>query len=115
MANEESFTVKVEFPDNSESTFKAGAEEYVLGAARRAGLELPSMCEQGWDLACAVKVLEGQMDQSDSLRYFEEDKECGFALPCTGKARSDLRIVPYQTDEMRECRDEHGLPAPRGT
>ncbi|MBV9453459.1 MAG: 2Fe-2S iron-sulfur cluster binding domain-containing protein [Rubrobacter sp.] len=112
---EESFTVKVKFPDNSETTFEAGAEEYVLGAARRAGLDLPSLCEQGWDLACAVKVLEGEVDQSDSLRYFEEDKECGFALICTGKARSDLRIVPHQTGEMRECRDEHGLPAPRGT
>ena len=111
----ESFTVKVEFPDGSESEFEVGAGEYILGAARRAGLKLPSLCEVGWDLACAVKVLEGEVDQSNSLRYYEEDRECGFALICTGKALSDLVIVPYQTKQMRECRDRHGLPAPRGT
>ena len=103
------------FPEVSESTFDAGAGEYVLGAARRAGLDLPSLCEVGWDLACAVKVLEGEVDQHDSRRYFEQDKVCGFALPRTGKARSDLVIVPYQTKQMRECREENGLPAPRGT
>jgi ferredoxin len=111
----ESFTVEVEFPDGSEQTFEAGAGEYVLGAARRAGLNLPSLCEVGWDLACAVKVIEGEVDQSDSRRYFEEDRECGFALICTGRARSDLVIVPHQAKQMRRCRDEHGLPAPRGT
>lgn len=112
---EKKFTVRVKFPDGEERAFEAGVEEYILDAARRAGLDLPSLCEQGWDLACAVKVLDGEVDQSDSRRYFEQDEKCGFALPCTGKPKSDLVIVPYQTRQMRECRDRHGLPAPRGT
>jgi ferredoxin len=37
-----------------------------LDAARRAGLDLPSVCEQGWDLACAVKFLSGILDHSDA-------------------------------------------------
>ena len=108
-------TVRVEFPYNSESTFDTGAEEYIHGASLRAGLEVPSLCEQGWDLASAVKALEGEVDRSEASHYFEEDKECGFALPCPCKARSDLRIVAFLTAEMPKCRDEHGLPDPRDT
>ncbi len=41
--------VVLELPDGSTRTLHCGAEEHVLDAARRAGLELPSACEQGWD------------------------------------------------------------------
>jgi ferredoxin len=92
-----------------------GAEEHVLDAARRAGLELPSLCEMGWDIACAVKVLEGRLDHSDALRYYPEDEQARFALICTARPLSDLRLRTHQTEEMRVNRDRHGLPAPRGT
>jgi ferredoxin len=57
-------------------------------AARRAGFALPNLCEQGWDLACAVRVLHGELDHSDARRYYDEDERGGFALICTAKARS---------------------------
>lgn len=90
-------------------------DEHVLAAARRAGLTLPSLCEQGWDLACATRVLEGTLDHADSRRYYPEDERAGFALICTAKPRSDLRLRTHQTSAMRSHRDAHGLPAPRGT
>jgi ferredoxin len=93
---------------------RAGAEEHVLDAARRAGLELPSACEQGWDLACAVRVLEGRLDHADARRYYQEDEEAGFALICTAKPRSDLRLRTHQSPAMRQHRRDHSLPAPRG-
>jgi len=94
---------------------RIGAEEHILGAARRQGLELPSLCEQGWDLACAVKILAGKVDNSDARRYYAEDEEAGFALICTARPLSDLRLRTHQTAAMRAHRDRHGLPAPRGT
>jgi ferredoxin len=90
-------------------------DEHVLAAARRAGLELPSLCEQGWDLACAVKVLSGRVDNSDARRYYPEDERAGFALICTAKPCSNLRLRTHQTGAMRRHRDLLGLPAPRGT
>lgn len=93
----------------------AGAEEHILDAARRAGLALPSLCEQGWDIACAVKVLEGKLDHSDAKRYYPEDEEAAFALICTATPRSDLRLQTHQSKAMRAHRDAHRLPAPRGT
>jgi ferredoxin len=92
-----------------------GGDEHVLDAARRAGLTLPSLCEQGWDLACAVRVLEGKLDHSDARRYYPLDERAGFALICTAKPRTDLRLQTHQTAAMRAHRDRLGLPAPRGT
>jgi ferredoxin len=109
------FKVVFEFPGGGTRTVTVSEDEHVLAAARRAGLALPSLCEQGWDLACAVRVLQGELDHSDARRYYEEDRRAGFALICTAKPRSDLRLRTYQTAAMRRHRDECGLPAPRGT
>src|SRR3954468_5427060 len=78
----ESFTVELELPDGELCSLKVGVEEYILDAARRAGLDLPSLCEQGWDLACAVKVLSAPLPPPDARRYYEKDHEAGFALIC---------------------------------
>ena len=91
-----------------------GAEEHILDATRRAGLDLQSSCEQGWDLACAVRVLAGKLDHSDARRYYPEDEQAGFALICTAKPRSDLRLRAYERDAMQTHRLEHGLPTTRG-
>lgn len=80
---------------------EVGAEEYLLDAGLRAGLDLPSLCLQGWCLTCAARVLEGQVDQSDSRRFYPEDREAGFALVCTGKPLSDLRLRTHQTTATR--------------
>ena len=89
-------------------------DEFVLAAARAAGLELPSLCEQGWCTTCTCQVLEGCVDQSASRRFYQADREAGFALICTGKPRSDLRLRPYAAYEMREHRLAKRLPVPRG-
>ncbi len=96
-------------------TIEIGGEEFILDAARRAGVELPSLCERGWCCTCAVKVLSGTIDQSASLRYYEEDRRAGFALICTGRPRSDLHLRPGAVEEMRAHRDACHLPVPRGT
>jgi ferredoxin len=111
----QSHQVTFEYPDGGVCEVAVDEDEYILAAARRAGLELPSLCEQGWDLACAVKVLAGEFDNSDARRYYEQDREGGFALICTAKPCSDLRLRTHQTEAMREHRDAYGLPAPKGT
>jgi ferredoxin len=102
-------------PDGSVRAVTCGAEEYILDAARRAGLRLPSLCEQGWDIACAAKVLEGKLDHSDARRYYQEDEDRGFALICVAKPLSDVKLRTHQSTAMRVHRDRHRLPTPRGT
>ncbi len=90
-------------------------DEFILAAARRQGLELPSLCEQGWCITCAVELLEGEVDQSASRRFYQDDREAGFALICTGMPRSNLRLRPGATEKMRAFRISRRLPVPRGT
>ena len=108
------YQVTFELPDGSSKTVRAGPDDFLLDAARRAGLNLPSRCEQGFDLVCAVRVLSGSFDQSSARRYFPEDRAEGFALICTARPRSDLRLRTHQSRAMRDARVRHGLPAPRG-
>ncbi|MDQ4144380.1 MAG: 2Fe-2S iron-sulfur cluster binding domain-containing protein [Actinomycetota bacterium] len=110
----ESFLVVFEL-DEGEAGVEVNAGEYILQAARDAGLELPSMCEQGWCTTCAVEIVEGEIDQSDSRRYYEDDRRAGFGLICTGKPRSALRLRPGASRNMRRFRRSRGLPVPRAT
>lgn len=96
-----------------ERSIQAGAQEPIWDGAFAAGIVLPALCRQGYCLTCAGRLENGgEVDQSDSLVYFPEDREAGFVLLCTGKPRSDLRIRTHQQHEMREHRKQKKLPAP---
>lgn len=108
-------TYRVTFvsPDR-EVTVDVAADEYLLDAGVRAGLELPFMCLQGWCTTCAARLQQGSVDQSEARRLYPEDERAGFVLICSAFARSDLRLLTHQREAMREHRIAHGLPVPRG-
>ncbi len=98
---------------HEERTIQVAADEHIWDAAWRQGVRLPALCHQGWCLTCAGKLEgAGEVDQSDSIGFFPQDREAGFVLLCTGKPRSDLRIRTHQAIEMRKHRLRNGLPAP---
>lgn len=101
-------------PDGETARVPVREDEYLLFAARRAGLSLPSTCLQGWCTTCAGRIVEGEVDQSEAFRYYEEDAEAGFVLLCSAYPRSDLVVETHRKEAMREHRRGHGLPAPRG-
>ena len=103
------------FPDGDHARLEVGEDEFILTAAYRAGLELPSMCLQGWCITCAARVAgPGTWDQSAARRYFRQDREAGFILLCTARPRSDLVIHTHQRIALRDHRLKHRLPTPRG-
>jgi ferredoxin len=93
---------------------EVGDEQYLLDAATGAGLELPSMCLQGWCTTCAARLLEGAVDQSEARRIYPQDEAAGFVLLCSAYARSDVRVLTHQKEAMRSHRLACRLPAPRG-
>jgi len=106
------FDVTLVLP-TGERTIQVGSNEHIWDAAAAAGIKLPALCHQGRCLTCAGRLLDGgEVDQSDSVSYFSEDREAGFVLLCTGKPRSALRILTKQQREMREHRRRIKLPAP---
>jgi ferredoxin len=107
------FEVVLTLPDNEERRIQVGRNEHIWDAAFAAGIVLPALCHQGRCLTCAGRLENrGEVDQSDSVSYFPQDREAGFVLLCTAKPRSDLRIRTHQQSEMRRHRLEKELPAP---
>ena len=100
--------------DTGEVQVEVAEDQYLFDAAAEAGLELPSMCLQGWCTTCAGRVLEGQVDQSEARRIFPQDEQAGFVLLCSAFPRSPLRILTDQKEQMRAHRQALGLPAPHG-
>ncbi len=108
-------TYKVTFitPDG-ETDVQVAANEYLLSAAVKAGLDLPFTCLQGWCITCAGRIQEGKVDQSEAFRVFPEDEAAGYVLLCSAYPYSDLRIRTHQKAELRVHRKAYGLPAPEG-
>ena len=108
-------TYKVTFitPDG-ETDVQVAADEYLLSAAVKAGLDLPFTCLQGWCITCAGRIQEGKANQSEAFRVFPEDEAAGYVLLCSAYPYSDLRIRTHQKMELRALRKAYGLPAPEG-
>lgn len=99
--------------DEKSQNISVTPEEHIWDAAFKAGIVLPAMCHQGHCLTCAARLEDrGEVDQADSEQYYPQDREAGFVLLCTGKARSNLRLRTHQAKAMREFRKSRNLPAP---
>lgn len=108
------FDVEIRLPDGRVGTIAVGRDEFILDAARMAGFALPSLCEQGWCTRCAARIERGEVDQDASMRYYEADRRAGFALLCTARPRSPLRLLSHQHAAMLEHRVASRLPVPQG-
>jgi ferredoxin len=107
------YRVVLHLPDGLQKELAVAENQHIWDSAHDAGIELPSICHQGRCLTCAGRLLKaGDVDASDSVRYFPEDREQGFILLCTACPRSDLEILTHQQSAMRQHRRQAGLPAP---
>jgi ferredoxin len=107
------FEVVLLLPNGQEREITVRANEHIWDAAFSAGIVLPALCHQGRCLTCAGRLEnKDEVDQSDSVSYYPQDREAGFVLLCTAKPRSALRIRTHQQTEMRAHRLQQGLPAP---
>lgn len=97
------------------ATFPCPESEFILHAALDHGFDLPYSCLQGWCITCAGRILSGTVDQSASIRFFEEDARERFVLLCTARPTSDLCIETQQKEEMRAHRIRNSLPVPLGS
>ena len=106
--------VRLLLPEDKEVELEVAPDEAIWDAAQKAGHLLPYGCLQGWCLSCAGRVIEGDFDPWDALRYYEIDKQEGFILLCTAKPLSDMTIRTHQKVAMQRHRMRRKLPTPRG-
>jgi ferredoxin len=75
--------------------FTAGADETLVAAAARAGIELPASCRNGTCRTCMCQVRSGEVAYRIQWPgLLPEEKEEGWILPCIAYARSDLVLEP---------------------
>lgn len=101
------FHITLERPDCA-FQFEAPADEYLLYAMQDAGIESPQICEQGWCLACAARLVAGEVDRSAALTNYPEDAHAGFVLLCSTKPRSNL-VLTQDVHETRREMTQHRI------
>jgi len=113
----ETWSVRIVVPDTSSLDaagetvdLEVGEDETILAAARSEGVWLPGDCQQGWCTTCAARLVDGDLAHPNARRYYDEDREAGFVLPCTAKPRADTTLIVDQYDDFLEFRADHGRP-----
>lgn len=95
MAN--TYTVEINHQGTNHQ-ISVAEDEFILTAAQRAGIDLPSSCCAGVCTTCAAKILSGEVDQGDAMGLGDEIMAQGYALLCVSYPRSDIRLESNQED-----------------
>lgn len=78
------------------------AGEYILRSFEQQGDPLPFSCRQGCCTACAVRVLQGSIDQRESLGLSQALRDQGYGLLCVARATGPLVVETQAKDEVYE-------------
>ncbi|HVZ44497.1 MAG TPA: PDR/VanB family oxidoreductase [Ramlibacter sp.] len=89
-AGDRAFDVKLA---SSGKTYRVEANETVVQALARQGVEILYSCEQGVCGTCITRVLEGECDHRDMYFTDEEKAKNDQFTPCCSRAKSSLLVL----------------------
>ena len=76
--------------------------EYILRSFELQGDPLPFSCRNGCCTACAVRVLDGELDQREAMGLSRELRDKGYGLLCVARATAELEAETQDEDEVYE-------------
>tara|TARA_B100000427_G_scaffold148094_1_gene123110 strand:- start:60 stop:347 length:288 start_codon:yes stop_codon:yes gene_type:complete len=92
-------TITLQTSDGTE-TFECDSDTFILDALEEAGLDHPSSCRAGACSSCAMKIVEGTVNQEEQSFLDDDQLEEGFVLTCVAMPTSDVTLIAEQEEYL---------------
>ena len=92
-------TITLQSPDGSTETFECAEDTFILDALEEEGIDHPSSCRSGACSSCAMKLVEGTVNQEEQTFLDEEQMEEGYVLTCVAYPTSDTLTLLTEQEE----------------
>ena len=93
-------TITLKSSDGSTETYECDAETTILDALEEAGLDHPSSCRAGACSSCAMKIIEGTVNQDEQTFLDDDQLEEGYVLTCVALPTSDVTLLTEQEENL---------------